>query len=221
MDGVSFYVRLLRQVQFGVVLPLCLLPLLVWTYFSLRGEPLDFVEYIRVDFGISAILIVLLNVFYVCRYFFELLKIYYQPVSEQFLHVEEGGAEGENEQEVLALPEPSVELSGLYKMVYFYHSNRVNWAINRLGEMKDAGLLMDELEALLPKSDFFRVQPGFIVHRKSITKPMKASSHRLLLYLNTAYHKALPFTEIKGKKKNYVAVSQRKVGAFRKWYEEK
>lgn len=39
-------------------------------------------------------------------------------------------------------------------MVYFYHSNRVNWAINEAGEMIDTGLLMDELEALLPKLDF-------------------------------------------------------------------
>ncbi len=209
----DFYKRLLKQLQFGVVLPLCLLLLLVWAYFGIRRQTFDFGEYMRIDFGVSAILIVMLNIFCLCRYLFERLIIYYQPVEEPFFEVEEA--------QVTAKREPAIDLSVLSKMVYFYHSNRVNWAINEAGEMIDTGLLMDELEAWLPKGDFFRVQKGFIVHRESIKQPMRASSHRLLLYLNTPCHKALPFTEVEGHKRNYVVVSQRKVAAYREWYQHK
>lgn len=205
----DFYQRLLKQLQFGFALPLCLLLLLVWAYFGIRGKAFDFGEYMRIDFGLSVLLIVMLNVFYLCRYLFERLKIYYQPADGPFFEVEEA--------QVVVKRDPAVDLSVLSKMVYFYHSSRVNWAINEVGEMIDTGLLMDELEALLPKRDFFRVQKGFIVHRHSINKAIRASSHRLLLYLNTPYHKVLPFTEVEGHQRNYVVVSQRKVGAYREW----
>ena len=209
----DFYRRLLKQLQFGVALPLCLLLLLVWLYFGIRGQAFDFGAYMRVDFGVSALLIVLLNVFYLCRYLFERLKIYYQPAEGGFFEVEE--------EQLPTKREHTVDFSVLSKMVYIYHSNRVNWAINEAGEMIDTGLLMDELEVLLPKGDFFRVQKGFIVHRDSIWQPIRASSHRLLLYLNTPCHKALPFTEVEGHQRNYVVVSQRKVAAYKQWYQGK
>jgi fumarate reductase subunit C len=203
--------RMGLQLLFGVVFPVLFLVLLVSVYFSLRGQTIWDAEYFRIDFGLSTFFILFLNLFYLAYHLFETLTVYQQPVEAQFINLDEPS----NDKAASELA-----ISPWMESAYFYHSDRINWAVDMRGDTLGTSLLMDELETSLSPNDFFRLQKGFIISRKAITVTDRASSHRLLIYLSTPYHKALDFVELGAKKVNYLVVPQRRVKAFKTWLDQ-
>lgn len=208
----KFARRFVLQVVYGILFPTIIMLLLVSFYFLMRGETVKTVAYFRLDFGVSVVFIAFLNLFYLAVYFYQKAVMYYQKDAEQDEDFTEVEAEAE-----LSSGMGGIAISAFLGAAYFYHIDRVNLAVSIDGNSAPTGLLMAQLEEGLPKQQFFRVQNGVIINKSAILLTEKASSHRMLVYLNTPFRKGLNYVEINGKKINCFIVPQRKVTDFKNW----
>lgn len=201
--------RAVAQILLGVVPPTVIAILLAWVYFSMYGYKIQETPYFDSDFPVILLLIFLANIYYFLYYL--VVSFWHRNSIEHstnnFENVEK------NREDLIISPgyKKVILVHTLTKSIpvpveeiaYFFREQKQNFLRKIDGEIFDINLPLDELEAGLDPTDFFRINRQMIICFSSC-KEIKPSGARLELGLLPEF-------------KDLIVVSETKVAAFKKW----
>ncbi|MBE9598677.1 LytTR family DNA-binding domain-containing protein [Pedobacter sp. MC2016-24] len=194
--------RAALQVLLGWVAPGLLAFLLAYVYFAIRGLRILKTYYLRFDYPIILVLLLLLNLYYLAYYFFAQMKIAERAVANTPVVTTESDDLPQQSfmvnQGVKSIPVPIVDIA------YFFREGDYNFLRTFSGDDYTVIQPLDELEQLFPEKDFFRANRQMLVSRK-------ACKH----FENLPYNKLELVTE--PKYKIPIVISQKKSRSFREW----
>lgn len=201
--------RIVAQILLGIVPPAVISIILAWVYFSMYGYNIRETPYFDSDFPIILLLIFLANIYYFLYY----LVASFWPRGDIDLNKE-------NFKEI-EIKQDDVDAVPVYKKVilvhtitksipvpveeiaYFFREQKQNFLRKKDGEIFDINISLDELEAGLDPTDFFRISRQMIICFSSC-KEIKPSGARLELITLPEF-------------KDVTLVSETKVTSFKKW----
>lgn len=201
--------RIAAQLALGVAPPAAIAVMLAWVYFSMYGHDIRDTPYFDSDFPVILLFIFLANIYYFLYY----LVVSFWPRDDIELSTKNYQRFEKNPNDVIASPEYKrvIMVHTLTKSIpvpieeiaYFFREHKQNFLRKKDGETFDINIPLDELEAGLDPSDFFRINRQMIICFSSC-KEIKPSGARLELGVLPEF-------------KDLIAVSETKVAAFKKW----
>ncbi|RKR80711.1 LytTr DNA-binding domain-containing protein [Mucilaginibacter gracilis] len=190
--------RIGLQVTFALVMPCITAFLLAAGYFRIFHLNILETDYIKLDFPVIVILIILLNVYYLAFYFYRQWQLAeskqisvekpLRKVRETF--VVQKGAKN--------IPLPVETIS------YFYHDGQYNFLRTKEREDFMVNQPLDEVQKVLPDSLFFRVNRQMIVNFNACQhfEPIEFGKLELIVTPTT---------------KEQIVISQKRAKQFKEW----
>ena len=194
--GKNNLVRTIYQAAFGVVLPSALAFILAAIYFALYGINILKTPYLKYDFPVIVVFIILVNTYYFAYYQYLLNRLAPGPHAEKI-------REKYREQFLVSegLEKIPVKTTSICS---FYREGNFNWLKTFDGKAYLHDLTLDETEQQLDDRQFFRANRQFIVNHDC------CRSYQLLEYGKL---ELLTEPEMIGP----VIISQRRAAEFKKW----
>lgn len=188
------------QTVLGLVLPAVIAFLLADVYFRLYHISIFQTIYLKFDYPVVVLMLLLLNVYYVAFYFFRQWQLSIKIKSDNApspvktvttdVYIVSKGSDN--------IPLPFISIS------YFYHEGQYNFVRTFEGQDYLVPDTLDYIEGILPLQLFFRANRQIIINRHSCEKFENAYYGKLKIYLKPHY--------ISG-----VIISQKKAGQFKIW----
>lgn len=150
--------RIGLQLTFGLITPCVTAFLLAVGYFRIFGLNIFETEYLRLDFPVIVIMIVLLNVYYLAFYFYRQWRLSESRQLESTHVYKERRKIFVVQKGVKNIPIPVEAIS------YIYHDGEFNFLRTREREDFMISQPLDDLQKQLPESLFFRVNRQMIVN---------------------------------------------------------
>jgi hypothetical protein len=190
--------RIGLQLTFGLIMPCITAFLLAVGYFRIFHLNIFETEYLRLDFPVIVILIVLLNVYYLAFYFFNQWRLAESRQLEVSKPFKESRKVFVVQKGVKNIPVPIETIS------YIYHDGQYNFL--RTNEREDFMITqpLDEVQQLLPENLFFRANRQMIVNLTACLHFEPLEFGKLALNVN-------PPT------KEPVIISQKRAKTFKDW----
>lgn len=190
--------RIGLQVTFALIMPCITAFLLAVGYFSIFGLNIFKTEYLRLDFPVIVIMIVLLNVYYLAFYFYRQWRLaesrhleISKPLKEtRKVFVVQKGAKN--------IPIPVEAIS------YIFHDGQFNFLRTKEKEDFIVNQPLDEVQQLLPEKHFFRVNRQMIVNFMACQHFEPLEFGKLVLNVTPPM-------------KEPVIISQKKAKHFKEW----
>ncbi|MBS1525533.1 MAG: LytTR family transcriptional regulator [Bacteroidetes bacterium] len=196
--------RIGTQLLFGLGMPSITAFLLAAVYFGMFGyNILVNTYYLRFDFPVIVIMLLLLNIYYLAFYFYRK----WQYAESRLRPVAAGNPTAQNgrNKEVILVQEGSRSIPILIEDVcYFYHDGRYNFARTNDREDYIIDQTMDEIQQQLPEKQFFRISRQAIVNFASCKHFRQGEFGKLEL-------------SVEPEAKEPFFVSQKRVKQFRDW----
>lgn len=190
------------QILLGLVAPGLLAFILAFVYFSLRGINILNTLYLRFDYPIILVLIILLNFYYLAYYFYGRMQLAEKAVINTPIGIEEIGGETLKSfmvnQGVKSVPVLLTDIA------YFYREGSYNFLRTCNGDDYTVSQSLDEVQALLPGSEFFRANRQMLVSRNACGHFEAKPYNKLELFVAPEY-------------KLSVIISQKRSRSFRDW----
>lgn len=194
--------RAALQVSLGLVVPGLLAFILAYAYFAIRGLRILKTYYLRFDYPIILVLLLLLNLYYLAYYFFAQMKIAEWAVANTPLVKSESE---EIVQETFMVNQGAKNIPvPVSDIAYFFHEGDYNFLRTFDSYDYNVSQSLDDLQQLLNPDHFFRANRQILVSRK-------ACNH----FETLPYNKLELFTE--PKYKIPIVISQKRNRSFRDW----
>lgn len=190
------------QVLLGWVAPGLFAFLLAFIYFSLRGLNILDTLYLRFDYPIILVMIIILNLYYLAYYFYERMQFAEKAVVNSPITLEE--IDGTMQPTFLvnqgrkSIPVPIADIA------YFFRNGDYNFLRTFHGDDYMINQSLDEVQALLHATDFFRANRQMLVSRRSCRHFEPLPYNKLELFVEPAY-------------KGEIVISQKRNRSFRDW----
>lgn len=190
------------QVLLGWVAPGLLAFLLAFVYFSARNMNILDTLYLRFDYPIILVLILLLNFYYLAYYFFVKMqfaekKVVNSPIASEEINGEVHASFLVN-QGARSIPVPIRDIA------YFFREGSHNFLRTFNGDDYMYVQSLDEVQALLPALDFFRANRQMLVSKKACRHFEPLPYNKLELFLEPTF-------------KGSIIISQKRNRSFRDW----
>jgi len=197
--------RIGLQMTFGLVLPSVLAFLLAAVYFKILGYNILDTYYMRFDFPVVVIMLLLLNIYYLAFYFYKQWK--FSESKLILIPATQHTEDGKRNKQVIVVQEGSKNIPVLVDNIcYFYHDGEYNFV--RTNDQGDFVIpqTLDEIQQQLPCKQFFRVNRQMIVNFTACQhfEPLEMGKLKLFVTPQT---------------KQSVIVSQKRVKHFKEWIE--
>jgi len=190
------------QVLLGLVAPGLLAFLLAYAYFAIRGLRILKTYYLRFDYPIILVLLLLLNLYYLAYYFFAQLKITERAVVNTPLITSESEEPVQQtfmvNQGAKSIPVPVSDIA------YFFREGDYNFLRSFTGDDFPIVQSLDEIEEVLSNRDFFRANRQTLVSRKACAQFEALPYNKLELFTSPGY-------------RLQIVISQKKSKNFRDW----
>jgi len=196
--------RIGMQVFFGLVLPSISAFLLAALYFFIRGGNILETTYLRYDFQVVIMQLLLINVYYVAYYFYQQWHHVAQTIAG--LSVPDQAMPALKDTFVVSKGAGNIILQ-LDEIAYCYRKEESNYLRTISGEDFFINLSLDEVQQQLPEEKFFRINRQVLAHRQAI------KSYALLPY-GKLEGLLTPMLEID------TVISQKRASAFKKWIDQ-
>jgi len=185
--------RVWRQLLLGIVGAILICIAEATVYFACyRLHIVNETDYFPRYIFIICLLVVILNAYYVIRYFIKVLRGFYRLKREDAEVRKKELAESRH----ILSNQRTIHLSPL-DMVLFYCHNKNYFAISSEGEELIWIRTIEETLKLLPKEDYCQVNRTYIVKRSNIEKVCQASSSRKDLKLKLPVGKSIVTSQLK------------------------
>lgn len=195
--------RATLQLTLALLLPAILAFILAYLYFLVNGLNIFDTPYLRFDYPIIVLLLLLLNSYYVGYYLYWISKIQRQQQPDAQAHEitmpEQTGQTFMVSSGARTIPVPVSDIC------YFYREGDYNYVATFTGDRFIISQALDELQQKLNEQHFFRVNRQFLVQRKACTEVHTLNFGKLELKLSPAT-------------KTSVIVSQKRAKSFKQWF---
>ncbi|WP_025144927.1 LytTR family transcriptional regulator DNA-binding domain-containing protein [Pedobacter jeongneungensis] len=154
------------QLFFGLLLPAIGVFLLVAFYFKVRGYDVMKTNYLRYDFQVVIMQLILINLYYVAYYFFEQLSHTRRILSDVLQNKAESGSD---RKETFMVNKADANLIiHIDEIAYFFRDEDTNYLRTITGEDYFVNNSLDEVQQQLSTEKFFRANRQLILHRQSL-----------------------------------------------------
>ena len=190
--------RIGLQITFGLILPAVAAFLLATLYFGLFGMKILNTGYLRFDFPVIVIMLLLLNVYYLAFYFYRQWQFIEDKTTK-------GGKQKGKAVFVVHQGAKNIPLS-VDTICYFYHDGTYNFA--RTFDRQDFLISqpLDEMQLQLQDKQFFRVNRQMIVNFTACKHFEPLEFGRLELFVTPTA-------------KEPIIISQKRTKLFKEWIE--
>jgi hypothetical protein len=195
--------RIGLQAVFGLVLPSVCAFLLAAVYFGIFGYNILDTYYLRFDFPVIVIMLILLNIYYLAFYFYKRGQYFETRLRSAGISVD--AIDGQKNKEVIVVQEGNKNIPLLVESIcYFYHDGHYNFVRTNDREDFIIAQTLDEMQLQLSDKQFFRVNRQMLVNFTACQhyEPIEYGKLKLLV---------TPVT------KEPVIVSQKKARLFKEW----
>lgn len=196
--------RIGLQLFFGLVIPAVLAFAMAYVYFLARGVSILATSYLRFDYPVIILLLVLLNAYYLLYYVFSRLTQAEQLVPNAAVTA----MEGEPERKAFLVARGARSIPIPVDEIAYFHRNGQNYLRTASGDDYYITQSLDDVEAQLPVTDFFRVNRQMLVSRKACRQINPIQHYKLELITEPGY-------------KEQVVISQKKNREFKEWIKGK
>lgn len=193
--------RIGMQFFFGFVLPSFCAFLLAAFYFYIRGGNILKTTYLRYDFQVVMMQLLLINIYYVAYYFYQ----QWHNVEKKIAGLYRPDQQQSTTKETFIVNKGAGSIVlHIDEIAYCYRSDESNFVRTAAGEDFFISLSLDEMQQQLPDQKFFRANRQVLVHRQAI------KGYGLLAYgkLEAYLHQALDVE---------VIISQKRAKDFKNW----
>lgn len=192
--------RIFLQLTFGLFLPGVIAFLLAFIYFTVRGVDVFKTYYLRIDYPVILLLILLANAYYLVYYVIAKLKVVDGGNATDMLDT----VSSTNGQVFLVNDGKQSIPVQVDQIAYFFREGDYNFL--RTFEMEDYPIdrSLDEIEGYLPTTDFFRANRQFIIGRKAFQKFESLDYNKLGIFIQPEY-------------KSQIIISQKRSRPFKDW----
>lgn len=196
--------RIGLQLCFGLGLPSITAFLLATVYFALFGYNILHTYYLRFDFPVIVLMLLLLNIYYLAFYFYKQWRL---SESRLMLSPVPEASNERKTKEIIVVQEGSNKIPlPIDNICYFYHDGVYNFARTRNREDFVIPQTLDELQQLLPGRQFFRVNRQMLVSIAACEHFRQSQFGKLELIVSPAT-------------KEPVTISQKRARQFKEWIE--
>lgn len=197
--------RVAMQFFFGLMLPAIAVFLMVAIYFKIRGYDILKTNYLRYDFMVVLMQLILINIYYVAYYFYERWS-HAEKILSQMVYSERDPASSAKETFMVSKASGNLILH-VDEIAYFFRDGESNFVRTGTGEDYFVNSALDEVQQQLPGEKFFRANRQLIVHRQAL------KGFDLLAYGKLEANLAPAF-------KGEVVISQKRARDFKIWLGE-
>lgn len=199
------WLRAILQALLGLLLPSILAFLLAFFYFSMYGLFILDTPYLKYDFPVIVLMLVLLNVYYLAYYFFRRWQIAERKSAEKVESIDNSANETKNGRETFLVQRGAQSIPlPVDTIAYFYRDGDYNYLTTFEEDRYLIPQTLDEVEAQLDKLLFFRANRQFIVHHKACTHFSSLDYGKLELFVSPTA-------------KESIVISQRRAKSFKEW----
>lgn len=193
------------QLTLALLLPAVLAFLLASVYFWSFGYNIFKTLYLKYDFPVIVLLLVLLNAYYLSFYFYKRSRLAEKALSQPVPAKEEYN-QGETAVKEIFLVQRGAQTLPLpvFSIAYFYREGDYNFLKAFDGESYLVAQTLDEIEQQLDSRVFFRANRQVIVQRKACAHFSNLDYGKLELFAQPSF-------------KQPVIISQRRSKQFREW----
>lgn len=196
--------RIGMQSFFGLIVPSFCAFLLASFYFYIRGGNILKTTYLRYDFQVVIMQLLLINIYYVAYYFYQ-----------QWAYVEKAVATLVTPNTIAAQEKQTFTVSKgainivlqLDQIAYCYRKEESNYLRTTQGEDFFISLSLDEVQQQLPEQKFFRANRQVLVHRQAIKGYDLLAYGKLEAYLYQTLDEE-------------VIISQKRAKDFKRWVDK-
>lgn len=213
------------QLFWGWVMPSILAFLLAAVYFLIRRTNIFETEYLRIDYPVIVILILLINIYYLGYYLVDhAIRARREAMTNQE-EVSRLAEELERERNAVkdappVIREPEAGEQKAYYLVskatrniplavdsiaYFFREDEVNYLLTVGGEKYMITETLDAVQLQMDERLFFRVNRQFLVNRQAMDYYEPLENYKLELFVKPAYTK------------DRIVISQKTVKRFKEW----
>ncbi|WP_461789454.1 LytTR family DNA-binding domain-containing protein [Pedobacter sp.] len=190
------------QLLLGLIAPGILAFILASLYFSLRGMNILDTLYLRFDYPIILLLILFLNLYYLAYFFYQRMRIAELSVPNLPIVTEE--LDGLSQRAFLVNQGAKSIPVAVSSIAYFFREGSYNFLRTVSGDDYPVQQSLDEVQASLPDTEFFRANRQMLVSRKACKHFEPLAYNKLELFTEPAY-------------KLQIVISQKRNRAFRDW----
>lgn len=191
------------QITLGLLLPALCAFFLAYLYFAAFGLHILDTPYLRFDFPIIVLLLVLLNLYYLAYYFLKKWQSAEQAASNHIHSIAPATAKLKSETFTIQQGAQSIPLP-VTSIAYFYRDGDYNFLRTFDGSTHLVSQTLDDIESSLDENIFFRANRQLIINIKSCKSYAALEYGKLQLSLEPA-------------PKEMVIISQRKSRSFKAW----
>lgn len=209
-------IRTSLQILLGWILPCIAMFLFAAGYFAFFRTNILETDYLKLDFPVIAILMLIMNIFYLCYY----LVWHNRQLKEKVIAIPEAEDKARNifivHTATRSIPIKTDDIS----QVFILEGNTF-LRTTEMQDYQDAYLITETLktmEELLDPALFFRVNRKMIVHIESITSFVPGKNQTLELSLSPSLYTGKP-ADMPVDLKKLHTVSEDRVPLFKKWME--
>ncbi|MBS1781034.1 MAG: LytTR family transcriptional regulator [Bacteroidetes bacterium] len=193
------------QLTLALLLPAVLAFLLASVYFWTFGYNIFKTLYLKYDFPVIVLLLVLLNAYYLSFYFYKRSRIAEKTLSHPVAAKDENSPGETAAKEIFLVQRGAQTLPlSVFSIAYFYREGDYNFLKAFDGESYLVAQTLDEIEQQLDSRVFFRANRQVIVQRKACTRYSNLEYGKLELFAQPSF-------------KHPVIISQRRSKQFREW----
>lgn len=195
--------RPLLQLCFAFFLPSVLAFLLAFTYFRLFGYDIWHTWYLRYDYPVIVLMLLLLNVYYLAFYFYRQWQLMEHMITSPIIvNKEETRAK-----EVFVIQKGAKTIPlPVDTICYFYRSGNFNFVRTFDREDFVISQSLDEVQLLLHRKNFFRANRQFIINFTACQHYEPLGLGKLEVFVAPAA-------------KGPIIISQKRVKEFKEWIE--
>lgn len=198
-------IRAALQLTLALLLPAVLAFLLASAYFWAFGYNIFKTLYLKYDFPVIVLLLVLLNAYYLSFYFYRRSRLAEKALSHPVPTKEENNLKEKAIKEIFLVQRGAETIPlPISAIAYFYREGDYNFLKTFDGESYLVTQTLDEIEQEVDSHIFFRANRQVIVQRKACNRFSNLDYGKLELFTQPAF-------------KQPVIISQRRAKQFREW----
>ncbi len=195
--------RAFLQITLGLLLPALCAFFLAYFYFAAFGLHILDTPYLRFDFPIIVLMLVMLNLYYLAYYFFRRWQSAEHAVLNQIHSITPATSKTASETFTIQQGAQSIPVP-VASIAYFYRDGDYNFLKTFDGNTHLVSQTLDEIENSLERKMFFRANRQVIINKKACKSYATLEYGKLQLNLEP-----IP--------KEMVIISQRKSRLFKEW----
>jgi hypothetical protein len=176
--------RLFMQVLFGVISPLTLAVILASIYFGVFGVNILDTVYFELYFPSIAMMILLLNAYYMIHYIIKFYSFHYERGYSQYLR-----------QKLVRIGREEEAVTSPEDILFIKCNKKVGFSVSASGAQNLWPYTMEETVSQLSHDDFLFIGHSYAVRMDNIIKITPASSRRYRLVLKVPQDKEVMVTQ--------------------------